>query len=244
WHSACNETPQYQDLFGTGRHVLIMGWQPKGKDNEGQMAWFAPGKDPTQLWEMHPISEKSVPPDMKDGKPVPNTGKVVPGTFRFSHGLGVGDINGDGRKDVIIPNGWWEQPEKDDGKPWKFHPAPLGDACADMYALDIDGDGKADVISSAAHQIGIWSYLQKPGQGGDPTFVKKDLFPKLVSQTHAMNLVDINGDGLPDLVTGKRWWAHGAKGDVEPNAPATLYWFEAKKSADGVITFHPHLIDD
>src|SRR5262249_4074953 len=38
WHSACNETPQYVDLFGNGKRVLVMGWQPKGKDNQGQMA--------------------------------------------------------------------------------------------------------------------------------------------------------------------------------------------------------------
>ena len=55
---------------------------------------------------------------------------------------------------------------------------------------------------------------------GDPTFLKHDLFPKLVSQTHALHFVDINGDGLKDLVTGKRWWAHGPKGDADPNAPA------------------------
>src|SRR5262249_11501515 len=47
WHSACNETPQFVDLFGTGKRVLIMGWQPPGKEDQGQMAWFAPGKDPT-----------------------------------------------------------------------------------------------------------------------------------------------------------------------------------------------------
>ena len=61
WHSACNETPLYADLFGDGHRVLVMGWQPKGKDNEGQMAWFTPGSDPTQPWEMHPVSEPSTP---------------------------------------------------------------------------------------------------------------------------------------------------------------------------------------
>ncbi len=59
-----------------------------------------------------------------------------------------------------------------------------------------------------------------------------------------MQCVDINGDGLKDLVTGKRWWAHGSHGDVDPNAPAVLYWFEAKKDKDGITTFTPHLIDD
>jgi hypothetical protein len=231
WHSACNETPAYVDLLGTGKRVLLMGWQPKDKENEGQMAYFAPGEDPKQLWKMHPISE----PSTKD--------HVIPGTFRFAHGLGAGDVNGDGKLDVICTGGWWEQPDTLEDKPWKFHPANLGDACADMFAYDIDGDGKADVLSSSAHQYGIWAYLQRPGSGDSPSFLKQTLFPKLVSQTHALHCVDINGDGLKDLVTGKRWWAHGPHGDADPNAPAKLYWFEAKKSSDGLIRFVPHEID-
>ncbi len=230
WHSACNETPQYVDLFGTGKKVLVMGWQPKGKDNEGQMAWFAPGADPTMPWEMHPISPPSEP------------GKPVLGTHKFSHGLGIGDINGDGRLDVICTAGWWEQPVKADlDKPWKFHPANLGADCADMYVADLYGDGKAAVLSSSAHKYGIWAYQQKPGTG-DPTFVRQILFEKLVSETHAMNYVDIDGDGLKDLITGKRWWSHG-KSEPGSDGPAMIYWLQARKR-DGVTTFIPRVIDD
>jgi hypothetical protein len=227
-NSACNESPQYADLFGKGKRVLVMGYEEK------QMVWVAPGKDPAQPWEIHPISESA---------------KGIPGTQRFAHGLGVGDVNADGRLDVISTGGWWEQPKGagepgTSAQPWKFHPAGLGAACADMFAFDIDGDAKPDVISSSAHAYGIWSYLQKPGKGDDPAFVKQDLFPKFFSQSHALHLVDINGDGVKDLVTGKRWWAHGPKGDVDPGDPAVLYWFEAKKSKDGIITFLPRKIDD
>ncbi len=234
WHSACNETPQYVDLFGTGKRVLLMGFQPKGAKedgNMGQMAYFTPGQDPTQPWQMHPISEPSAP------------GKAIPGTMRYSHGLGVGDINGDGRLDVICTGGWWEQPEKVSDKPWKFHPANLGDACADMYTYDLFGDGKAAVVSSSAHKFGIWAYQQRPGAGGEATWLKHTLFPNLVSETHAMHCVDINGDGLKDLVTGKRWWSHGHNepgSDVSPH----IYWLEAKKGKDGVVTFVPHVVDD
>jgi len=65
WHSACNETPTYVDLLGTGKKVLLMGFQPKGQSDSGQMAYFTPGKDPTKTWDMHPISEPSVPPTFK-----------------------------------------------------------------------------------------------------------------------------------------------------------------------------------
>jgi hypothetical protein len=231
WHSACNETPQYVDLLGTGKRVLVMGSQPKGSPgNQGQMAYFTPGKDPTQLWEMHPISVPSAP------------GKEVPGTQRFSHGLGIGDVNGDGRLDVICTGGWWEQPAKVDDTPWTFHPANLGEACADMYAYDLDGDGKADIISSSAHRFGIWWHQQKEGKD-HPDFLRRDLFPKLVSETHALVLADINGDGLKDLVTGKRFWSHG-RSEPGSSDPARLYWFEARKGKDGLITFTPHEIDD
>jgi hypothetical protein len=245
WHSACNETPQYADLLGTGKRVLIMGFQPKDKATEGQMAYFTPGKDPTALWEMHPISEPSTPPTIVDGKPVPGTGKEIPGTQRFSHGLGVGDINGDGRKDVICTDGWWEQPERPDGKtPWKFHPVNLGEPCADMITYDMDGDGKADVISTSAHKFGIWWHQQRgPDKDGNPTFQRFDLFPKLVSETHAAHLVDIDGDGRPDLVTGKRWWSHGTH-EPGSDGPAAIYWFKNTKGPDGITQFTPMLIDD
>ena len=230
WHSACNETPLYTDLFGNGKKVLIMGFQPKGKNeagNEGQVAWFTPGKNPNDIWEMHQISEP---------------GKTSPGSNRFSHGLGVGDVNKDGHNDILCTEGWWEQPAKDSGKPWVFHKAPLGEACADMYVLDIDGDGKMDVVSSSAHRFGIWWYQQKEGKDG-PTFLKHDLFKDLVSETHAMHFADIDGDGLKDLITGKRFWSHG-RSEPGSEKASMLYWFKATKAKDGTVSFTPMVIDD
>ena len=233
WHSACNETPLYADLFGDGHRVLVMGWQPKGKKDEGQMAWFTPGIEPTQPWQMHPVSEPSSP------------GKPIPGTSQFSHGLGVGDLNGDGRNDVICTGGWWEQPETGPKSttPWTFHPDHLGDAVADMIVYDVNQDGKADVIASSAHQYGIWWFEQGASKDGSPVFTKHDLFPDLVSETHALIAADINRDGQKDLVTGKRFWSHG-KSEAGSDKPARLYWFEATRGPDGKIAFTPREIDD
>jgi hypothetical protein len=232
WHSACNETPLYTDLFGDGRRVIVMGWQPKGKDNEGQMAWFTPASDPAQLWEMHAVSEPST------------TDHPVPGTFRFAHGLGVGDLNGDGRQDVICTGGWWEQPRsgRESGSPWAFHPASLGDAVADMVPYDVNHDGKTDIIASAAHKFGIWWFEQGGVKNGSPQFTQHEMFPKLISETHALIAADINGDGLKDLITGKRFWSHG-KSEPGSDMPARLYWFQASRGADGTIAFTPREID-
>lgn len=250
WHSACNETPIYVDLLGTGKRVLVMGFQPKGekKDgNIGQMAYFTPNpKDPNAEWEMHPISEPSVKPEVKDGKPVPGTGKVTPGTFQYSHGLGIGDLNGDKRADVITLGGWWERPEKADGKTaWKFHPGGVTDAASDIFTFDVDKDGKADIVCASAHKYGIWWYKQMDaGKDGHPQFKKNDLHKELVSETHAAHFQDIDGDGTPDLITGKRWWSHGSRGEPGADKPAMIYWLQVTRDTDGLAKFTPHVIDE
>src|SRR5262249_31582049 len=172
WRSACNETPQFVDLFGDGKKRLIMGSQP-----EGQLYWFSLPTDIDKPWEPHPISAPK-----------------SPGADVFYHGLGVGDMNGDGRLDVIIPHGWFEQPSdaKVSDKPWTFHQANLGKPCADMFAFDVDGDGLIDVISSSAHKTGIWWHKQLPGSNGGK-FQESNILTT-VSETHAMHFVDINGD--------------------------------------------------
>ena len=121
-----------------------------------------------------------------------------------------------------------------------------------MYAYDVDGDGDNDVITSlAAHGYGLAWYEHIPTPEAITfkahTFMNKEdrenRYGVHFSQLHAIDLIDMNGDGLKDIVTGKRFWAHGPNGDAEPNAPAVLYWFELTRSKEGV-DFVPHLIDE
>lgn len=206
-----NESPQYLDVDGDGRRELIYG------DADGRICFArltAPGQ-----WTVQPI-----------------TAPKSPGTERFSHGLGVGDINRDGRNDVLVPQGWWEAPAVDTDQPWKFHSAPFGEPQAHLYVFDFDGDGDSDVVGSSAHRRGIWWYEQQPN--GWTTH----LIDQTIAQTHSLMLADINGDGLPDLVTGKRFYAHNGR-DPGEDEPAHLSWFELQRE-NGRPKWTQHLIDD
>jgi FG-GAP-like repeat len=219
-----NESPAYLDVDGDGRRELVLGYSLDPTNPDGPDRWLGLGRrpaDPTTPWKLQAISAKA-----------------APCTGKFVHGLGVGDINKDGRNDVLVKEGWWEAPLNDGvAVEWQFHAAPLSEDCAQMHVYDYDGDGDNDVLSSAGHQLGIWWHEQTPAGW------QTHLIDRSFSQTHALEQADINGDGLPDFVTGKRYWAHGPKGDVDPGAPAVLYWFELTRK-DGKPVWIPHPIDN
>lgn len=148
------------------------------------------------------------------------------------HGLGRGDVNGDGAADWITTVGLFLAPSYD------FVPANLGPDCAEMYAFDVNGDGRSDIVSSSAHGKGVWWHEQGPAM----TFTRHTIDEEF-SQSHGLVVADLDGDGRPELVTGKRRWAHGPSGDVEPNFPAVLYWYASRARGDGGVEWSRHTLD-
>ena len=122
-----------------------------------------------------------------------------------------------------------------------------------MIVYDVNADGLSDVITSlAAHGYGL-AWFEQQRENGQITFrqhliLNTDATPNRhgvqFSQGHALAMIDMDGDRLKDIVTGKRFWAHGPAGDPEPNAPAVLYWFKLVRPAKGEAEFVPQLIDN
>jgi len=217
-----NESPLWADVDGDGRPELVCGWSPDAKNPDStrrRMVHASPGKDPCAPWPLCTFSAEN-----------------SPGSRKYFHGLGVGDLNGDGVNDVVCKEGWWQNPSDKSRLEWAFHKAPLGEDCAHMVVGDFDGDGDADVISSSAHRFGLWWHQQSP-EGWTTRAIDKSF-----SQLHAVCLTDINGDGLADFVTGKRWWAHMGR-DPGSDGPQLVCWYELGRTATGP-TWTRHTIDE
>jgi len=225
------ESPEWADLTGDGVPELVFL-------NGGKLGWAGPERGaPEKPWVFHPLSE-----DLS--------------AQRFTHGLGVGDVDGDKRADVLLKDGWWQQPSSLAGDPvWTLHPFVFTPkhGGAQMLVTDVDGDGDNDVITSlAAHEFGlVWWEAKK--HDGALDFVEHVVMGEKpednaegvkFGELHALALADVDGDGLADIVTGKRWWSHGAKGDPDGGAvPAVTYAFLLRREKGGAH-YVARLLDD
>ena len=214
-------------------------------------------------WEKHPVSSQS-----------------------HGHGIGAGDINGDGRNDILTPHGWLEAPvdPRATGN-WTFHPTdwwqrpipspaptvasltnppalavsppekstavatspsagakggPAAIRSAEwgfMYVIDINGDGRNDVLTTSAHSYGLCWFEQR----ADGTW-QQHVIDHSWSHLHASVFADLDGDGRLDLVSGKRFQSRNvpAPGD---NDPLGVYWYAFRPDKNRAVTWSRHTID-
>lgn len=189
--------PEHVIAKGIGNVETTRAWDVDG-DGHLEIVPNTPG---------HPLCAYRLARDAQ-GKPQGKFSQHLLHAHGVGHGLGFGDIDGDGRGEFITPRGILSAPAAGPWSgPWTFSEEfDLKDASVPVIVADVNGDGVADLIVGRAHSYGL-DWLEQRRDGGRRTWIRHPIDPDN-SQYHDLQWADIDGDGRPELITGKRFRAH------------------------------------
>lgn len=223
------------------RHVLI---DTELKQNEASLMADIDGDGNLELLINHwndgqPMRYYKITPT-KEGPKVDMVEISKAGEKSNGHGAGVGDLDGNGRNDIIYKNGWYAQLE--DGS-WKHHQAWTKPFMAlPSLVVDVNGSGRADILWGNGHNYGLfWEEQLEPAADGSLRF-QQHLIDDTWSQAHVLVWQDLDGDGMPEMITGKRYYGHGGK-DPGADDGLVLYAYKWNAKASG-FTRHPIVVGE
>ncbi|MAI70121.1 MAG: hypothetical protein CMM01_04340 [Rhodopirellula sp.] len=186
--TAHNEATFLHDIDGDGLPEFI------------ENSWNA--KNPTQLFKFvkNPVGRVNVE-------------RHVVGESRNGHGMGFGDLNADGKQDIVFQGGWYQQPEAGafSGQWIYHHDFDLPHASCPILIVDLNNDGRNDLIWADGHSYGLYWHEQLAPQADGTTNWRQHMIDKKFSQGHALAWDDVDNDGQPELITGKRYYAHSGR---------------------------------
>jgi len=209
-HNGNFECGDLWDIDGDGKRLEILPHVPR-------TIWYELGKlgERKQGIIKHAVSEQAM-----------------------KYGGGVGDVNGDGRPDILRPDAWFEAPADPRKGTWKQHPLALGsreegkaEHTPQILVYDVNADGLGDIVTSSAHRHGIFWYQQV--RKGAQINWKQHTIDDSWTQAHSLTLADLDNDGDRDLFTGKRFMAHNGN-DPDANSPPGVYWYRLSRGANPV----------
>jgi hypothetical protein len=233
-----NEETLLKDIDGDGKPEII-------HTGQNTMRYSRPDPaNPTAPWKVTTISEPG------------------PWGVNISHGMGIGDINGDGLMDYVGVYGWWQQPPKGTTGLWTYNPVEFarwgasqgGAGGAEMGVYDVNGDRLNDVVTALeGHGFGLAWHEQKKDAAGKITFVRHIIMDSALdnnaggvwfTQPHAVAFADVNLDGIQDMIVGKRHHSHFQYTDPDNWGMPVLYAYKVVRDAraPGGARFEPELI--
>jgi len=190
-----NELCQFIDIDGDGKREWIANQWNK---NAPTIVWY---QDDKGKFKSHTIGPKS------------------------GHGIGFGDLNNDGRSDIVIGTGWYERPEGNlYAGQWRFHQSWTKYLSCPVLIRDVNGDGKNDLLWGNPHDYGIFAWLSKGFDASGSFLYDEVMIDDSFSQAHALHFADLNGDGIDELITGKRVYGHNGRDPGADDVPVVMYY--------------------